>query len=114
MKSKNKTEASKNHLFKAMQQLPSDFALREVRYHIGQALKKIGIVETKREKRETAQTQAKSWDEMLKTGIFNSNTPGRTIDVLNRLIDEEKKKLMDLQNVQKNDKGNDDVQTILG
>lgn len=108
---KDKTKNSREHLLKAMQQLPSDFALSEVRYYIGQALRKIGIVETKKEKR-AVQTQALAWDEMLKTGLFNSNTPGRTVDVINQMIEVEKKKLEDLEkSVKQNDK-NDDVQTI--
>ena len=109
---KDKTKNSREYLLKAMQQLPSDHhALREVRYHIGQALKKMGIVETKKEKR-AVQTQALAWDEMLKTGLINSGTPGRTVDILNQMIEVEKKKLEDLEkSVKQNDK-NDDVQTI--
>ncbi len=109
---KDKTKNSREHLLKAMQQLPSDFALREVRYHIGQALRKIGIVETKKEKRR-AQTPAEAWDEMLKNGVVSSSTPGRTVEIIDSMIEEEKKKLEDLEKSAEHDK-DDDVQTIYG
>lgn len=94
---KDNLSPTKELLTKALGVLPGDFTLQEVRFHIRQALAKLEQTEKKRSNRVQQKTQHQTWSEMLTNGVQNPNTPKRTVDIINRMIDEEKKKLEDIQ-----------------
>jgi thiamine pyrophosphate-dependent acetolactate synthase large subunit-like protein len=94
----NNLSPTKEFLNKALNNLPADFAIQEVRSHIRHALQKLEHVEKKRSSRETVQkTQHATWHEMINNGVQNPNTPQRTIDIINQMIAEEKAKLDDIK-----------------
>jgi len=90
-------EPTKEFLTKALSNLPGDFTLQEVRFHIRQAIAKLEQTEKKRSSRVPQKTQHQTWSEMLANGVQNPNTPKRTVDIINRMIDEEKKRLEEIQ-----------------
>ena len=95
---KDNLTPTKELLTKALGILPGDNVLQEVRYHIRQALTKLEQTEKKRSNRAPVQkTKHQTWHEMLTNGVQNPNTPKRTMEIINRMIDEEKKKLNEIQ-----------------
>lgn len=82
---KENTRHAKAYLEKALKSMPSDFALFDARRHMKIALNKINEIEKKRNKRENLKEQRK-----LK---LNANS----IFVIDSMIEEEKKKLEDLE-----------------
>ncbi len=125
---KNNTGVPKHYLQRAIQTLPQDNALTEVRALLKQALSKMEHTEKKREVREEPKPTAQAnWNELLKQGIAQGglfhndhpSSPKRTIDTLNQMIAEEHRKLAALaQNTtspgKRNSDGDDDLQTIHG
>jgi hypothetical protein len=97
---KDNTLNARKLLQEAMRAIPGDFALREVRFHVNQAIQKLEKVEEKRaSKAQAAQdkkTFAQNWTEMLKGGLTNPNSPGRTLDIINQMIAEENRKLEEI------------------
>lgn len=53
-----KTDQAKTFLQKAIQHMPNDFALAEVRYHLRLAAQKLEHLEVKKQKREEVQKKA--------------------------------------------------------
>ena len=94
---KDNLTPTKELLTKALGNLPGDNVLHEVRFHIRQALAKLEQTEKKRSNRVPQKTQHQTWSEMLTNGVQNQNTPKRTVDIINRMIDEEKKRLEEIQ-----------------
>lgn len=87
-------EKIRSLLQQAFQSIPDDFALSEVRHHIRSALTKIAKMENKKSKPEEVKTP--TWNELIKDGmktIVNSNTPGRTLDIIKQMIAKEQQKL---------------------
>ncbi len=109
---KKNTQEVKKLLQDAFKATPTDFALHEVRFHIMQALKKCEHVEQKRTRREEqAKNQSQTWHEMMKHGVTNPNTPQRTLDVINQMLDEEKMRLEEILD-KKRHKGDDGMQVL--
>lgn len=80
----------------AMRSLPGDFALREVRFHIYQAIQKLAKVEeSEQAKQRNAEKKslAQTWDQMIRNGVQNPYTSGRTVDIINQMIAQENAKL---------------------
>lgn len=82
---KENTRQSKAYLEKALKSMPNDFSLFDARRHMKIALNKINEIEKKRNKRENLKEQKK-----LK---LNANS----IFAINSMIEEEKKKIEDLE-----------------
>lgn len=108
---KNNTDETKSSLQKALQQIPQDHTLSEVRYHIRAAIEKIESVEKRRnrrevnlERRELAKIQNNS----------NGFDPFRAIYAIDEEIAKEKSKIKDIQKrrTQLNDKDGDEIQTV--
>ena len=109
---KNNTGSVKEYLVKAIQQMPADFALQEAKWHLYQALSKIEKVEDKRVKREVVQREE---DKRIKEKSMSSGNMTTNLDVLDKMIREEKENLDKMINKKKNNiDGNDYIQTILG
>src|SRR5580692_5266121 len=90
---KNNTDNARKLLQNAFKAIPNDFALSEVRYHVQQALSKLTKVEENHAKKEVKKNFAQDWNEMLKNGVQNPHTSGRTVDIINQMIGEENRKL---------------------
>jgi hypothetical protein len=91
---------TKKHLSNALQSLPNNFALREIRFHINQAIQKLNNFEERKTKKEQ-KTQYQTWWDMIKNGINSPvQLPQRTIDIINQMIEEEKKKppILEMEN----------------
>jgi len=100
---KKNIQTSKQYLNQALTSLPPDFALRETKFHIFQAIKQIEKVENRRVKRE----------EMNKAivELQNPYTSKRTLDIINQMIDGEKKKLEEIESTTENAT---EIQTLFG
>lgn len=91
------TKDTRKLLQDAIKSLPGDFALREVRFHVNAAIQKLDQVEERHAKAmQPKKTQAQSWDEMLKNGVQNPHTPGRTLDIINQMLGEEHRRLEEI------------------
>ncbi len=118
--SKNNTEQTKAHLQKAISSVPADFALREVRFHLQQAAKKLEEVEKKRlaaEAKKQQVTPYQLWHERLTSNLRNSNSPQHTIDIINDMLAEEHAKLDEILERKKKKTSADDLEgedTLLG
>ena len=89
-------EKEKELLQKVLRNLPPE--LSEVRFHVRQALQKLEKYQEKKEKK--TKTQHQKWQEKLHDNIKNPYTTQETLDAINQMIDEERKKLDDI--LQKN------------
>ncbi|MHA2427802.1 MAG: hypothetical protein ACXADB_07245 [Candidatus Hermodarchaeia archaeon] len=95
------TEKTKKLIEEAIRQLPEEFALRDVRYHMTRALNEIQQVEKKRAKRsqqEEKLTPRQKWEMDLQTGnlVRPELTPQQKNDVLaqiDSMIEEQEKKI---------------------
>ncbi len=94
---KNNTGQIKGYLSKALMEIPDDFALSEVRFHIRSALLKIENVEKKRKHREEAAVTRKEQLELArKERIENTLNPldaKKTLKLIDSMIEEEKGKI---------------------
>lgn len=109
--------------------LPNSFAYREVRFYVYQALQKLETLE-KRETVKRSQTEKQKLDEERKKKSQNWMPPiyqspfqvQQTIDILDRMIGEEKKVIEDIHakkikgkvDQQEDDDEDDNLQTIHG
>lgn len=103
----SKTERSKVLLRQALSNLPEDFALREVRFYLSQAISKLESVEKKRVSRQEAQEKRK---EMLLGNNFLSVQ--QTLDTLDDMLEAENQKLEEIKSKKTRRESNDE--TILG
>jgi hypothetical protein len=94
---KDNTAESKQLLKRALANLPQDNILREVHFHIRQALTKIEQVEAKRNKKEAGPTQAQQWNQMLQTNTQNPYNTNQTLNAIEQMIAEEKANLEAIQ-----------------
>jgi len=85
-------ENTKKYLEQALRHLPGKFNMNEVKYHIMQALRKIENVEKKASRKER-QLASQSWNELLSNNVENPYTAKRTLDIIDGMIEGEKKKL---------------------
>jgi hypothetical protein len=91
---KNNTSQAKAYLTEALKNLPQDFALSDVRYHVLSALNKIEHVEKKRGKRAANEmTPQQQWQFQLNQGLVNPFNAGQTVQALEQMIAEEEAKL---------------------
>lgn len=113
--SKNNTEQTKNLLQKTINSVPADFALREVKFHLQQAAKKLEQIEQKRAASEPKKpTQHQQWHEKLAAGLQNPNTARNTLDIIDNMLAEEHAKLEEiLERKKKTSLGTDDEDTLL-
>lgn len=81
---KNNTESTKDFLHRALQSLPNDFALNEVRSHLKMALSKLEMVENRRRKRESQQTN-NNWV-MVNNELMHPDIAKKVIAELDRMI----------------------------
>lgn len=71
----------------------SDNTFKEAKFHIRRAIRKIEEVEKKLEKKaEAPPTQHQTWNELLQGNLVNPLTPQRTLDIINKMIEEENNK----------------------
>src|SRR6185436_17361896 len=101
---KNNTEKVKSLLQQALQAVPSDFALTEVRSFIRAALQRVEAVETKRERREAQFTPP---------AVSSAHTKA-TIQFIDEMIGLEKEKIKGINQRKTNNDGFEDIQAILG
>lgn len=80
------TEQAKLLLQKALREIPDDFALSEVRFHVKHAIYKLEKVEKKREIREINSQKRKE-------NIINPFNAQQTLKLIDELIETEKGKL---------------------
>lgn len=105
---KNNTKDTKAYLQKALQNIPNDFALSEVKFYIQTALQKLETVERKRESRErVAATPHNTWWKMINGQLVNPYTPITTLRIIDEMIADEEQKLEDLAR-KKNEKNKPD------
>lgn len=117
--SKNNTDQAKDFLQKTIRSMPPDFALREVRFHLQQAVKKLEQVEQKRRASQPKPpTQYEQWQERLRNGLQNSNSPAGTLAIIDNMLSEEYAKLDEiLERKKKRSSGqieSDEDDTLLG
>lgn len=108
---KNNTQNCKEYLIRAIQNLPNDNALQEVRAHLMHALQTIENVETKRSKRNNNQIQYAKEEKEKSLFYYNSLTPRQgqnALKELDKMIELENKKIAQNQETQ------GDISTILG
>ena len=104
---KNNTSQAKAYLTEALKNLPQDFALSDVRYHVLSALNKIERVEKKRNQRaanEAAPTPQQQWQFQLNKGLVNPFSAGQTVQALEQMVAQEEAKLKALKD-EKSDGG---------
>lgn len=82
---KNNTEPTKDFLQRALQSLPNDFALNEVRSHLKMALSKLEMVENRRAKRESQQQANNNWV-MVNNELMHPDMAKKVIAELDRMI----------------------------
>lgn len=92
--SKN-TEKSKDFLARAIQNLPNDYALSEVRQFLKMAMARLEHVEKKRENR--AMNQHERWQQDLEVGLQNPYNAKQTLDEIERMIAAEASKIKNIQ-----------------
>lgn len=102
------TGPTKDLLAKALRQLPQDFALREARHHISQALRTIQQVEQKRSNRATQQRQAAPATPNLPF------YPPDAIGIIDQMIESENKKLDEFKSHKEKKHDVSDSETIFG
>lgn len=109
------TKRSKEFLQRALNELPADFALGEVRGHLRTALRKLEHVEGKRSKRsqQTTPTPAQQWEFDVKKGLMNPFTQVGTLETVEKMIEDEQKKLEELQKKKGKSSGDEPMDTIL-
>lgn len=113
---KKNTQEMKTLLAQALQTMPDDFALSEVKASIRSALNKLERVEEKREKREQQQQVSNQWP-VVRGQVINPYAVKQTIDLIDEMIASEKKKIEEIHNKRKtkHDEGEDqDLQAIFG
>ena len=106
---KNNINPTKELLQKALVNIPQDFSLSEVRYHIRVALNKLENVEKKRNKREIASENRK--EEKNRHGY----DPRLVLKSIDEMISEERAKLEEinrLRNKPKDRTEDDDLQLL--
>ena len=112
--SKNNTEQTKALLERVIKTVPADFALREVRFHLQQAAKKLEQVEKKRAAAEPKKpTQHQQWHERLAAGMQNPNTARNTLDIIDGMLAEEYAKLDGILERKKKSSIEEDEDTLL-
>ena len=99
---------AKDFLTKALLEIPDDFALSEVRFHIRSALMKIENIEKRRKIREASYQNRKEEEVKRKEKYFNPLSPKQTIELIDSMIESEKKKLT------KKDQEGDNFETFYG
>jgi len=93
---KDNTAQAHKLLIDAFKSLPGDFSLREVRFHLNQAIQKLKKVEENRlaaTKKQEKKTNSQTWSEMIRNGVQNPYTSGRTVDIINDMLADEQRKL---------------------
>ena len=101
---KNNTEKVKIMLSQALQQVPEDFSLIEVKNFIKAALNKINEVEKKREKRHIQQQERQN---------FVSLNPRAALNALDEEIAKQQEKIKEMgRKKQKQDEDDDDLQSL--
>lgn len=99
---------SKEYLIASIKNLPNDFALSEVKYHLTIALQKIEHVEEKRIKRNKLQKEEMKKRDEEKKLFFDQQ---KTIGLLDNMIKDEELKLKEIKERKNNATG---IQTFLG
>jgi len=107
---KNNTQGLKNLLEEALGNVPDDFSLSEVRFHIRAALGLIEHVESKRQRRDNLQKKKSA-------AVVNTYDPFKAIQAIEEEIAKEKTKLENLKiknNIVNQKDDDDDFQTVFG
>ena len=120
---KNNTTQAKGLIAQAIRAMPNDFTLSEVRFHLNEAYYAIQKVEGKRAKRENVSPPQSGFaktsviSEQRTAPITGNWTPQQVLGVVNyidKMIEEEKKKIEQLQvQRQKQEEPSDDVERML-
>jgi len=112
---KNNTGQSKEHLLQALKNLPNDFALSEVRFHLKTALGKLENVESKRQKRESQQSANNNWV-VVNGEIMHPEMAKKVVNQLDRLIDAEKIRIEAIKSKKKEllNGDDEDIQALFG
>jgi hypothetical protein len=110
---KNNTNECKEYLIHALKNLPNDFALSDVRFHLKTALFKLESVESKRIKRESQQAFGNNWV-MTNNELMHPNIAKKVTYQLDNMISAEKLRLEELTKKKelKDEKGS--IQSLFG
>lgn len=109
---KNNTNEAKLYLVKALQNLPDDFALSEVRFHLKTALHQIESVETKRQKRQSQQL-TNNW--VVANGeLMHPEMAKKAISQIESMIKVENFKIEELQKKKVKNSGDEDIKPLFG
>jgi hypothetical protein len=112
---KNNTQETRAALQRALSQIPQDYALSEVRYHIKAALGKLESVEKKRDRREVNAERRE-----LARGQGNPMSaydPMRALQAIDEEMAKERSKIEEIQrrrNSVNDEKDGHEFQTVLG
>lgn len=109
---KNNTNESKEYLMQALRNLPNDFALSDVRFHLKTALNKLESVEAKRLKRETQPT-GNNWV-VMNGELMHPEVAKKVVAQLDHMINSEKLRLEELKSRKKEPNGDEDIQALFG
>src|SRR4051812_28568242 len=112
---KDNTRQVKSLLMQALQNVPEDFALSEVKAQIRTALSKLDKVEQRRERREQKPV-TNQWP-VVNGQVINPYAVKQTIDLIDEMIATEQQKIQEIKRRKKVDdhEGEDeDFQAILG
>lgn len=111
---KNNTQKLKGLLVQALQSVPNDFTLSEVRAQIRTTILKLEQVEQRREKREQQQQVSNQWP-VVGGQVQNPFVVKQAIDAIDEMISSEKKKIEEINTRRKKpDEDDDNLQAILG
>jgi hypothetical protein len=109
---KNNTQKLKELLVQALQNVPNDFSLSEVRAQIRSTILKVEQVEQKRAKREQQQV-TNQWP-VVAGQVQNPFAVKQAIDAIDEMISSEKKKIEEINTRRKKPDEDDNLQAILG
>lgn len=110
---KNNTNESKEYLVNAIKNLPNDFALSDVRFHLKTALSKLESVEAKRANREAQQTTGNNWV-MVNNELIHPEIAKKVISQLDAMIGAEKLRLEEYRKKKEPKDGDEDIQALFG
>ena len=105
---------SRELMLNAYKQLPDEFAYREVRFYLTQAMKRLDEVQHKKAKHAVKQkTQYEQWREKMQSHMQNPYTALGALDAINDMLEQEEQKLQEIAEKKKKP-GKENDATLLG
>lgn len=98
MKKEEKAQKAMEYLAMALNLLPQEGDFESARIDIRKVLKKLEESLKKRIKsKDIEQTPLKSWNDKMSQWAANSSDPKKSLNLLDKMLEDEKKKLLNMQ-----------------